>query len=481
MKLLIIFICLICIVAVSDALSQSATKYYITRYDQYNRYIYIRNIDGTNETNFTLSIRPKAIAVDWYSSPKKLYIGLVPTSGTCTIIRCNLDGSNQENVLTDLVNVNDIELDLINRKIYWLQNTYNDDKIYKADMDALNSNIEYIYYTTVTSRDLWGLALDVTNNLLWITERGSNSYASYIRRMTTSGGSITTIKNPIDNPHDIEYHNAKIYWGEDTGIMQSNTDGSSTNTLYSNADADGLAIDATNNAVLWVDYSTNEVKKIDFDGSNYAVHSPVHSTISNLDTDYNPGALPVELSSFNGRATSQGIALQWSTRVECNNYGFDIERKGINNNSEWEKIGFVAGAGNSNSPKEYSFSDNVKHPCDHSILYRLKQIDNDGMFTYSNVIEVRSLTYNFSLSQNYPNPFNPVTVINYQLPAESRVTLKLFDVLGREVATLVDEVKAPGMHSAEFIVEKYGLSSGIYIYQLSAGEKIEKRKMMVIK
>lgn len=491
MKNLGIFTVFLFLTIVSDSFSQTASAYYFTRFDPSYKYVYSRNIDGSNESRFTLSERPKPIAVDWSRTPKKLYIGIVPTSGTCKIIRCNLDGSGQEDVVTELANVNDIELDLNNRKIYWLQNTNNDDKIYKADMDGLNSNVQYIYYTTTESRELWGLALDAPNQLLWITERGSNYSASYIRRMTVTGSNITTIKNPAYNPHDIEFYNGKIYWGENDGITKANSDGSSETVIYADADADGLAVDGTNGIVFWVDYLTGEVKRVDIAGGNYAVHSPSHSTIVSIDTDYNPSALPVELSLFEGESRKHGVYLRWLTAIECSNNGFEIERKTVpegnpktqsNLSHDWAKIGFVKGAGNSNSPKEYIFIDNTcrEYQSDNEFLYRLKQIDNDGSFSYSKEIRIVDKTYyDYNLTANYPNPFNPTTTIEFQIPQPEHVVLKIFDILGNEVAVLIDEMKTEGKFRFEFNARD--LKSGIYFYRLQAGNFSEIKKMVIIK
>ena len=128
-------------------------------------------------------------------------------------------------------------------------------------------------------------------------------------------------------------------------------------------------------------------------------------------------ALPVELTSFTAEIQNNSIKLNWQTATEVNNYGFEIERS---QNSVWVKIGFVKGNGNSNSAKVYSFTDAQKLSGKYS--YRLKQIDNDGVFEYSKVIETYfELPETFNLSQNYPNPFNPITKIEYQLPATSNV------------------------------------------------------------
>jgi len=190
------------------------SKVYYSQYHELNRNIYRCDLDGSNEiTLITTDIRPKAIAIDGESVPKQIYIGLVPTSGIGKIIRYNIDGTNPVDVVTNVTGVNDIELDLVHRKIYWLKNTYSNDGVFKADMDSTNAGIEQIYSNTSVNVDLWGLALDVNSEKLWITERGGTYNSSYVKRMTFSGGAVTVIMNPAYNPHDIEYYNGKIVFG----------------------------------------------------------------------------------------------------------------------------------------------------------------------------------------------------------------------------------------------------------------------------
>ena len=188
-------------------------------------------------------------------------------------------------------------------------------------------------------------------------------------------------------------------------------------------------------------------------------------------------ALPVELVSFTGTAVlPSSIRLNWQTATEVNNYGFEVERKSSDN---WQKIGFVQGNGNSNSLKEYSYLD--KYPIGVSkFQYRLKQMDNDGQYEYSNVIEVDiRLLDKFTLEQNYPNPFNPSTKISWQSPVSSWQTLKVYDALGSVVATLVDEYKNAGSYEVEFNASY--LASGIYYYQLRCGHFISTKKLIHIK
>ncbi|HCV42565.1 MAG TPA: hypothetical protein DGH68_03705, partial [Bacteroidetes bacterium] len=276
--------------------SQPASKIYLAQYDDPTHVIYSCNLNGSGLVSMTMPLRPKCIAVDWRNTPQKLYVGLVPTSGNGKIIRCNVDGTNQEDVVTDAIGVNDLELDLDRRKIYWLQNTYNDDRIFHADMDGLNSNITQIYATTVAMRDLWGLALDVRNQRLWITERGSTCYSSYVRRMSFSGAGVAIMRNPVCNPHDIEYYDNKIYWGDDDGLEKANTDGSGIDTLIGGANVYSLSIDGTNNRIYWIDYQDYKLKRVDLDGTNRVVILNVIGYLTGVDTDFNPSAVPVEFS-----------------------------------------------------------------------------------------------------------------------------------------------------------------------------------------
>jgi subtilisin family serine protease len=189
--------------------------------------------------------------------------------------------------------------------------------------------------------------------------------------------------------------------------------------------------------------------------------------------------IPVELSSFTASANENSVTLQWSTATETNNQGFEIQRLVVGGQvSEWEKIGFVAGFGTTTETKSYSFNDEDVNTGSYS--YRLKQIDYDGTFKYSDAIEVEvSVPLEFSLSQNYPNPFNPATSMQYAIGSRQFVSLKVYDVLGNEVAALVNEEKEPGVYDVSF--DGSNLSSGLYFYKLQAGSFSEIKKMLLLK
>jgi hypothetical protein len=205
--------------------------------------------------------------------------------------------------------------------------------------------------------------------------------------------------------------------------------------------------------------------------------------------------IPVELSSFVAHIQGNNILLQWETRSESNNYGFEIERrcngeeeKGGKGDSAsgagWVKVAFIQGQGTSATPHRYSFADN--NVSIRTYAYRLKQIDHNGAFVYSNEIEVTigMIPNTIMLEQNFPNPFNPTTTIEFALPQSGFVTLKMFDVLGREVATLVNDWKEAGSYKIAFDIRNSTFaisSSGVYFYQMQAGAFVQTKKLMLLR
>ncbi len=202
-----------------------------------------------------------------------------------------------------------------------------------------------------------------------------------------------------------------------------------------------------------------------------------------------PGVTPVEFASFEAAAEAGGVILKWRTETEKNNRGFDIERKRSADTrniggTAWKKIGFTDGNGTTTEEHSYSFTDPEKLTGKYS--YRLKQIDFDGSYNYSQEAEVEvNLPGEYSLEQNYPNPFNPATIIEYSIPAGSNVKLRVYNSLGEEILTLVNAYQEAGIHKVNF--DAAALSSGIYYYRLEAvGSEDGKRftqvnKMMVLK
>ena len=193
--------------------------------------------------------------------------------------------------------------------------------------------------------------------------------------------------------------------------------------------------------------------------------------------------LPVELSSFTANSNGRTIQLNWTTKTEKNSDKFDIERSLVGN-LNWAVVGSVKAAVLSNSPKNYSYSDTKLQSGKYQ--YRLKMIDNDGSFSYSNVEAAEvAVPKDFALSQNYPNPFNPSTKIDYQVPVEAKVIMEVYNIAGQKVLELVNQEQSAGYYTVDFGASK--LSSGVYVYRLAASDKATGnnfssiKKMMLLK
>jgi len=228
-------------------------------------------------------------------------------------------------------------------------------------------------------------------------------------------------------------------------------------------------------------------------GSNWTfenLHLPTLSTVKVFPNDivfatgtygsilrYDPhGFVPVELVSFTSSVSGNTVLLKWNTATELNNLGFNVERASLS--GDWEKIGFVAGSGTTTETRSYSFIDNDLIPGAYN--YRLKQVDYDGSFEYSDVIQVEiTVPFDFALEQNYPNPFNPSTTIRYSVPQTSIVNIKVYNLIGQEVTELINETKSAGKYEINF--ESNGLASGIYLVKMQAGDFNSTIKMTLLK
>ena len=304
--------------------------------------------------------------------------------------------------------------------------------IWKADQ-AASSN------TNFSGSDTWTGQLDFTtaptNGHTFIVEIGSSSDGSDF----TAGGPDATI----------------------TG------NGSSTSFAFV---TDASAFTVTTGNYLALKITSNDAEySIRTGGAWSYLSSPENSESYTL---------PVELSAFTANVSNRIVTLNWQTKTEVNNYGFEIERRV---ESDWKKIGFVKGNGNSNSPKSYYYEDDLAHvPAFDHLQYRLKQIDLDGKYEYSPEVKVSlNIQLDYSLEQNFPNPFNPTTKIVFSIPNADNVKIKVFDILGRKVATLLNERKQAGTYSVEF--NAGNLSSGIYFYEIISGNYSDIKKMILLR
>ncbi|MCU0646341.1 MAG: T9SS type A sorting domain-containing protein, partial [bacterium] len=186
--------------------------------------------------------------------------------------------------------------------------------------------------------------------------------------------------------------------------------------------------------------------------------------------------VPVELYSFEAFVTDDRVQLKWQTASESSNYGFEVQRS--NNGIHFEKIGFVPGAGTTSSPQGYAFDDeqNSRAVC----YYRLKIFDYDGNHSFSSIVQVNlSQPTKFHLYANYPNPFNPETTIKYDLADAKLVVIKIYNLSGKEITTLVNERQKPGSYA--LVWRTQNVPSGIYLCRMEAGSYRESFKLTILK
>lgn len=296
----------------------------------------------------------------------------------------------------------------------------------------------------------------------------SNYNVDRIWYSTNSGGAWTSVTGNLTGANSPSVRWAKMFSVSGTPHYFLAT---STGVYYTT--------NLNGGSTSWTQEGTNTignvvVTTIDYRASDGVLIAATHGRGVFETTIATP--LPVELTSFAATYTGDGVLLNWQTATEVNNYGFNVERR--TNNESWIKIGFVQGHGNSNSSKTYSYLD--KDAPSGKVYYRLKQIDFDGKFEYSNIVEVSVNVLNrLELQQNFPNPFNPVTTISYNLPNVSKVKLVVYDVTGREVATLINEFQSAGKHYVNFNASR--IASGVYYYRIQAGEIIQTKKMILVK
>ncbi len=261
-------------------------------------------------------------------------------------------------------------------------------------------------------------------------------------------------------------------------ITQGSVSPTTVNTTLPSGNSDPVYVSGTNSGIIAAEAMIVIPQGITYTcpGSQRLVLALPVIGLRRVTADW--GALPVELSAFNSAVNGRNVTLNWSTSSENNNSGFNIERSiaGIN---DWTTVGNVAGNGTVNNAVNYSFTD--RNVSSGKYTYRLKQIDFNGNYEYHNLNSevVIGTPEKFSLHQNYPNPFNPTTNISYDLTNEGKVTLKIYNTSGKEIATLVNEFKTAGYHSVTF--DATGISSGVYYYKLEGNGFSKVMKMILVK
>jgi len=327
---------------------------------------------------------------------------------------------------------------------------------------------------------------------------GKITTSGYIFKSTDGGVNYTWQKTTTGTNHySIYFVTSQLGWvaGSNGKIYKTTNGGTNWNpqtsnvsaTLYSikffdannglAAGSGGVVIKTTNGGTTWTaatrvtEQQLNSIALIDESTSLVAGNSSV------LIKSYN-APLPVELTSFTARVSGNTVTLNWETKTEIDNYGFEIERKTAT--STWDKIGFVEGHSTTNSPKYYNFTDSPRG--NGKFQYRLKQIDNDGAFEYSSVVEVdfSGLLPREIEIKNFPNPFNPETNINIRVPEDADTRVEVYGPLGEHVVTLFAGKLYSGDTRA-FMFDGSDRSSGMYIIHVTAGKHRKTHKVLLMK
>ncbi|MFO7524610.1 MAG: T9SS type A sorting domain-containing protein [Ignavibacteriaceae bacterium] len=269
-------------------------------------------------------------------------------------------------------------------------------------------------------------------------------------------------------------------------ILVFTDSGAAANTYFAATDIGVFVTD--DNGVNWMEITdglpNTVIMHLDYSPVNKMLRAGTHGRgVYEAFIDF---TIPVELFAFNAVQISRKVLLNWSTATEINNSGFEVQRK--LKNQEWEVLTSIPGYGTTTEQKNYSYEDDFEFlPYNGRVLYRLKQIDFDGTYEYSDqvYVDVTFIPSETNLSQNYPNPFNPNTTIKYSLNTEGNVRVSIFNTIGQEIQELVSSNQSPGTYEVTWNAEQY--SSGIYFYlfELSGtdGGQIHKemKKLVLIK
>lgn len=343
--------------------------------------------------------------------------------------------------------------------------------------------------SSTTMNAPWGVHVD-GNGRLWVAERSNNRVTRFDNAASLSNGAAANgvlgqsnftsstsglAADKFDGPRGVFTDNlGRLYVGDEgnSRIVVFN----SAATKPNGSDADYVLGQPNFTTTGAVTSQTGLSYPSTVFVDNPSNHIWIPDTYSHRILRFDVAPLPVELISFRASVTNGTVTLSWSTATELNNKGFEIQKN--TSCSNFVTIGFVKGAGTTTSANSYSFTDNSLFSG--KAVYRLKQIDFDGRYEYSNEVEVDIISeMNYTLLQNYPNPFNPATTIRFTIPEKSNVRVSVTDVLGNEVAVLANGLTEAGSHSIEFNASD--LPSGIYFCILQSGQLSESKKMVLMK
>lgn len=344
--------------------------------------------------------------------------------------------------------------------------------------------------TTASKFDApWGVYVDVTGKL-WVADR----YNSRVLRFDNAAGLAngapangvlgqTDFVSSSSGLSQSKFDGPRGTFMDGMGRLYVGDEGNSRVIVFNNAaskpdggDADYVLgqPDFVTTGGVTSQTGLNYPSYVFVDNANNHIWIP--DTYSHRILRYDVAPLPVELTSFTAVSQNQQVTLNWSTATELNNNGFEVQRS--NSNSDFVSVAFIQGLGTTTNQQNYSYID--KNLSAGVYIYRLKQIDYNGQFDYSNSIEVDVVSLdNYSLLQNYPNPFNPTTKIGYILKDRTNVKVVVMNSLGEEIAVLVNELQDQGLHQLDFNASN--LSSGIYFYSIQTSQFRETKKMLLMK
>ncbi|MEO8233352.1 MAG: PQQ-dependent sugar dehydrogenase [Ignavibacteriota bacterium] len=359
-------------------------------------------------------------------------------------------------------------------------------------VDSTNVNVRKEIYAW-GMRNTWRFSFDPITGWLWAGDVGQDTYEEV--DIIQNGKNYGWRCYEGNHPYDLSGCNG-VYESPIWEYTHSSLGGYSISGGYVYR---GQNVPELYGKYIYGDYVSMRVWSLEYDGINPTVNTQITQapgSITSFGVDENnelylvsfngkiyrftPTVVPVELVSFTATIVDNKVKLDWFTATETNNSGFEIQRS--KNGSDYQTIFFMGGNGTTTNRNVYSYTDESVTFGVYN--YRLKQIDYDGTIEYLNVVTVDlGLPKTFMLEQNYPNPFNPVTKIKWQSPVSSWQTLKVYDLLGNEVATLVNEFVEAGSHEVEFnpATNIKNPASGFYFYQLKAGNYTATKKMILLK
>ncbi len=411
--------------------------------------------------------------------------------GTEKLLSTTNGGENWSYIPTDIRSISSIFF--IDQNTGWLisddsfENLLNPENINDIIAKSTDGGLTWIQKSDLGGSSIYFLDL----NTGWAVGENGN-----IRKSTDGGETwISKLSGTSVKLNCVKFYdsNLGICVGE-SGTILLTTDGGENWFPKTSSSTDDLnSVTFTNPSSFWIAGSSGEIFSTTDLGSGWAFFNDMtdknFNTIffTNENTGWSGGlggalfkyksdVVPVDLISFTAKLSADQVKLEWQTSTETNNYGFEIEKR--IDDGDWNNLGFVEGHNNSTSTNYYAFTD--LNPIGGNILhYRLKQIDFNGEYEFSNEVTVEITPNKFALYQNYPNPFNPSTNIRFQVPEQSRVIIKIYNILGAEVSTLLDEKKEQGVFEVKFNAEN--LPSGTYIYRIIAADFVESKKMILIK